>query len=237
VRDYLTAIWVTTLRILWAIIDFIVSTIVNLVCTVRREPFVAGACVATAIYAGFAAKQWSVANDQLSVMLDAQRPWVSININPESGIDKDNVGYYMIFKTTLQNVGQRPAFTAEAQPVITNGWPIFLQKCRPSVGTFSIGYGVTVFPNQDRISRKRLPVPSEPGKTQHLGIGGCVGYKLPEGYGREWHFTNFAYYITTKQKLDNNNPLGSKAPALDEITNADDIVLVPLDDSNAFSAN
>lgn len=69
--------------------------------------------VATIVNVCVAVRQWDVANGQLAVMRADQRPWISLDIEPEGPLIRDGNDWSFIVKYTINNVGKSPAFDVD----------------------------------------------------------------------------------------------------------------------------
>lgn len=146
-------------------------------------------------------RQANAAQVQVKIMQDEQRPWISLDMQPEGPLTRDSNGWNFIVKYALNNVGKSPAFDVDfhtamipSGSVQQDSLPREVRSHTPSGAvddavkkTCSMmkqnfpGYGEVMFPGIQQILRyKPRSEPVGPGFIPGFVIIGCATYKFAD---------------------------------------------------------
>lgn len=144
-------------------------------------------------------RQADAAQVQVKIMQDEQRPWISLELQPEGPLTRDSNGWNFIVKYALNNVGKSPAFDVDFYAVMIPLGDV--QRNPPPREGFSFAlpteaihaaaeaicrvqerwpaHGEVMFPGIQQILRyKPHSEPVGPGFIPGFVIIGCATYKF-----------------------------------------------------------
>jgi hypothetical protein len=182
---------------------------------------VAGAAIVTAL----------IFQAQLSLMRDADRPWIDLDVSIDSPLTYDNTGVRIGFNISPKNVGRSPAQNIWISPTLT---PAFMgddlseiqkricENARPSHegllsyllfpgNHYTQPVGLDLSATAISSHWGKLPPNMEPPDPIPLALVGCIDYTY-EASSRH-HQTGFALDVVMKGGL---LPLKSKTPIASE---------------------